>query len=83
MPWVIAFEEVPFMSPLYIFEMVVDMLFALDILITLNTAIKVSEDKIIVSRKQIFLDYLRGMLLIDIVAVFPFHAISDNQEGGG
>ena len=32
-------------------------------------------------RKQIFLSYLQGLLIIDIIAIFPFYLLNDGDSG--
>lgn len=81
MPWVLAFEEYSIGDPLFIWETLVDCLFAVDIIITLNTGLLLPNEEYINSHKEIFLHYLKGMLLIDILAVFPFYLISDFSGG--
>ena len=70
-PWIIAFEEVEIGSTLFYFELVIDSLFCLDIFITLNSAY-VAKETLVTSRWKIFTNYLTGLLLIDIIAIFPF-----------
>lgn len=78
MPFVIAFIDVDYDDPIFIFEAVLDGLFFTDILITLNTAVILKNGKILMSRYKIFKNYLKGMLVIDILAVIPFYLITES-----
>jgi len=79
MPWVIAFEEVEIGDPIFIFEMFLDVCFTFDIFITLNTALPIEGEKsVITDRKIIFKSYLKGMLLMDILAVIPFYLVTES-----
>ena len=74
MPYLVAFEDTEIGSSWWIVDTIVDILFALDIIVILNSAVR-EEDSIIADRKTIFCRYLKGALLIDIAAVFPFYLI--------
>ena len=75
-PWIIAFEEVTIGSTLFYIELAVDLLFFCDILVTLNSAYFQNEE-LITSRWAIFCNYLNGLLLIDIIAIFPFYVFEE------
>lgn len=75
MPYLVAFEEPKIGDSLWIVDTIVDVLFVFDIFVILNSAIP-SEDTLITSRSTIFFRYLKGALLIDLVAVFPFYLIT-------
>ena len=72
MPYLVAFEEPMIGDAWWIVDTVVDILFVFDIIVILNSAIPV-KDSMIIDRKTIFCRYLKGALLIDIVAVWPFY----------
>ena len=76
-PWVIAFEEVRLGSGLFYFELGVDCIFFADIVITLNSAY-FHQDKLVTSHWAIFKNYLGGLLLVDLVAVFPFFLLENS-----
>ena len=59
----------------------VDVLFAVDILITLNTAVQVAKAKFVTSRWSIFKRYLQGMLLLDVLSIFPFDIVHVESNG--
>ena len=71
-PWIIAFEEVSIGDSFFYIELMVDVLFFCDILVTLNTAFYVNEF-LEMDRYKIFKNYLKGFLLLDILAIFPFY----------
>mgnify|MGYP001133809363 CR=1 FL=1 len=78
-PWVVAFEEVQTLSTLFFVELTVDFLFFCDIIITLNTAYYDRDGLLVQSRRRIFSKYLKGMLLVDILAILPFQFFVGNQ----
>ncbi|CAG9314758.1 unnamed protein product [Blepharisma stoltei] len=59
-----------------------DLFFLFDVLINLNTAIYDSRGKLKTSRLIIFKDYLKGMLIIDIISIFPFYLLSLGSASG-
>mmetsp|Transcript_21503 Transcript_21503/g.3503 ORF Transcript_21503/g.3503 Transcript_21503/m.3503 type:complete len:90 (+) Transcript_21503:79-348(+) len=76
MPWVLAFEDLQIGDPLFYFELAIDIIFFFDILISLNSSYIKATGEIETSRKKIFVNYLKGMLIIDVLAVFPFFLLS-------
>jgi len=62
-------------------DTIVDWLFLCDIIIILNWAVIEGDDEdedadehlLITSRKDIFIRYLKGSLIIDVIAIFPFY----------
>jgi hypothetical protein len=48
--------------------------------IILNTAYYDTHQQLITDRREIFMNYLTGMMLIDLVTVFPFYAFDDSRE---
>lgn len=62
--------------------MFLDVCFTFDIFITLNTALQIEGEKgLITDRKSIFQTYLKGMLIMDILAVIPFYLVTESQGG--
>lgn len=54
-----------------VFEYIIDASFAMDIVLTFFTAIKV-KDHVIISKKTIAKLYLSGWFIIDVITTFPF-----------
>lgn len=79
MPWVMAFIEVQYMDSWFMIETVIDFLCICDIVITLNTPYYDLLGKLITSRKKIFLNYLKGFLIFDIISIFPFYLLENQQ----
>lgn len=79
MPWVMAFEEVVLVNSWFVAETLIDFIYFLDIIITLNTAYYDLFGRIIVDRKKIFMNYLRGLLLIDIISITPFYLLEQGS----
>lgn len=82
MPWAMAFEETSYESNYFIIETLIDFLFMLDIIVTFNTAYFNEKDKLVTDRRMIAKRYLKGMLLVDLIAVLPFHLMSGDYDGG-
>ena len=64
------------MSTFDILNYFIDFLFALDIVLNLNTTYqdsKTGDEK--VKRKDITLNYLTGMFVIDVLATVPFYEV--------
>jgi len=60
-------------TPLLVFNLCVDLMFIVDILINFRTTfVKQSTDEVISSPKQIALHYLKTWFLVDFVAAIPF-----------
>ena len=60
-------------TPLFVFNLFVDFLFIVDILINFRTTfIKPTTDEVISAPKQIALHYLKSWFVVDFVAAIPF-----------
>ena len=79
MPYLISFVDVEIMSTWFWIDTTVDILFFFDIVIILNTAL-IHEGQTITDRAIIFKSYLKGMLIIDVLAIFPFALITQGAN---
>ena len=70
----IYFDEDEKVSSIYI-NAIVDCCFFLDILVTFNTAVHVSQVKIVEDRKQIAKMYLKKWFWIDLLVTLPYDQI--------
>ena len=77
MPWVMAFEEVRLVNTWYVIETYIDCVCFLDILVTLNTAYYDLLGRIVSNRRKIFMNYLKGLLMIDLISITPFYLIEN------
>jgi hypothetical protein len=75
MPYKMAFIDTTSDSWFYL-ELCIDILFMCDVAITLNTAYN-TVNGLVVSRKHIFLNYLKGWLLFDLMASLPMGVLED------
>lgn len=80
MPWIIAFEDVEIGNGWFIVETLVDLIFFTDICITLNTSYYNKAGDLVSSRWKIFFHYLTGMMVIDIISVFPFYLVFNSNH---
>jgi hypothetical protein len=80
-PYRIAFGGIEDPLEWAIFNTLIDMLFAVDIIIIFNTAVYDSEYRIIEDRKIIARNYLSFWLWIDLLAIVPFEAFVDQSQG--
>lgn len=62
-------------------DIVVDVLFFIDILVTLNTALPGPHKSLVTSRVHIFKVYLCGWLLLDLLSIFPFDLLDIDSTG--
>ena len=75
MPYRLAFIDHVWFDTWFWVELTVDALFLMDFLVNLNTAYFNIDGDLVVSRRRIFLMYLRGWMLLDLLAVIPFNLI--------
>jgi potassium voltage-gated channel Eag-related subfamily H protein 8 len=62
----------------FIIDVIIDILFFLDVVVNLNLAFFDLENEIVTSRKRILQNYARGWLAIDLIACIPLnYAISE------
>ena len=90
MPYVLVFfdyDDNDWTNPWVIFQMMVDMLFWLDLLMNLISAYYNEEGILVRMPKEILVNYLKGWLFIDLIACLPFNYIGDafidNSSNGG
>jgi hypothetical protein len=75
MPFKVCFIESFSMSWL-VFDTLIDSIFLTDMIIVLNSPfINFKRKEIVISRKKIFINYLKGWLLIDFCSSFPLDFI--------
>ena len=60
----------------------IDIFFALDIIITFNTAIQDEKGRVIDDLCGIAKDYISGWFFIDFISVFPMDLILEKASGG-
>lgn len=80
MPWVLAFEEVITSKTWFIFDVLIDVIYFIDILITSNLAYKDEKGKLVTTRSSILRNYITGMLFFDILAVIPINMITNTDQ---
>lgn len=79
LPWNIAFEGDELLEPLY-FDLVVNSVFLLDIIVNFNTAVyqeKEMKTVLVYDRKEIAKAYLKGWFVLDTISCIPFDYITD------
>lgn len=75
LPYQLAFNE--FIGNTWEFlDEITDILYITDIIIHLNTAITLENGKLSYNRKQIFLNYLKSWLIIDVISSFPLKRLA-------
>lgn len=82
MPWVIAFENGLPWTGIFIFEVIVDFLFFVDILITFNSAYIGKDKQLVESRSEIAKSYVKGMFFLDLISIVPFYLLDDSNSSG-
>lgn len=71
------------MNPLALIDLIVDIMFLIDILINFRTTYVNKHDQVVAHPGKIALHYFKGWFLIDVVAAIPFDLMligSDTQE---
>lgn len=79
MPYRVAFINVDSETWQQI-ENAVDLIFFVDVLVTLNVSYYDNDNTLVTSRKKIFLTYLKSWLIVDLVASFPQNLIFNSQQ---
>lgn len=74
-PFVLAFIESRDFDQWFIIDSILTGVFFLDVWITMNTSYYDKDSKLITERASIFINYLKGWLLVDLVACMPFDLI--------
>jgi len=90
-PYRIGFGvDVPVASPMFWFEVFVDLYFVLDIIINFRTGFRDSEGEMVVDSKAVAMAYLKNWFVLDVVACLPityveliFKAAGVGEGGGG
>lgn len=78
MPWVMAFEDIVMFNFWFCIEITVDMFCFCDMIVTLNTPYYDLLGKIVVSKRKIFVNYLKGSLVFDLISIFPFYLLESH-----
>ena len=76
-PFNVAFLDDENVAPWIQINLIVDVLFICDILVTFNSAFYDSSQLLIFSRRAITLHYIRSWFFLDLVACFPFYLLPD------
>lgn len=76
MPWIMAFKDIEG-SDWQKLEILIDCIYFFDILVNANLAYY-DKDELVFDRREIFFNYLKGMMIVDIAAVFPFHYLGNS-----
>jgi hypothetical protein len=58
----------------------VDVCFLFDIAVILNTAYYDAHFQLVTDRGMVFRNYLTGMLLVDVITIFPFYALDIGRQ---
>ncbi|CAG9331513.1 unnamed protein product [Blepharisma stoltei] len=74
-PYVVSFLDPHEFDGWFIFDVLVNICFIIDIVWTLNTAFYDVDGILVTERKAIFKNYLKGWLILDVVACIPMGLI--------
>ena len=80
MPFRLAFMDSEMYTMAFWVEVVVDVLFFVDVLVRVNSAFVDNDGNLITNRKVIFFKYLKSWLLVDLAACFPFYLFHDDSS---
>jgi len=71
----------------FIFELLLDLLFIIDLFINFMSALEISDEEVDVRFKSIAVSYMKGWFFLDIIACIPFQLIElmlpEEQASGG
>ena len=81
-PFLVAFKDFDPAGPYYKFEIFVDLFFAMDIVVSLNSEYKTEAGKILNSKREIYKHYVQDNYKKDIVILFPFFLLIKDQNSG-
>lgn len=79
MPWVMAFEDIQMFNFWFIIEIIVDGFCLCDIIVTLNTPYYDLLGKLVINRRKILVNYLKGSLLFDLISILPFYLLESHK----
>mmetsp|Transcript_11318 Transcript_11318/g.22262 ORF Transcript_11318/g.22262 Transcript_11318/m.22262 type:complete len:691 (-) Transcript_11318:114-2186(-) len=82
MPYRISFVDKDDKDGWWYWELLVDFGFFMDILVTCFSAFTNSESEVVTDLKAIVFQYIKTWMLIDIIAIFPFDLINEEQASG-
>ena len=80
MPFALAFIDSQPYDSWFVFDLVIDILFFIDVVVNCNTAYYNSEGTLVSSRIKIFANYIKSWLIIDLIACFPFEFFQDEKS---
>jgi len=64
-------------------DLIVDLIFGADILLSFHTAVKGDDDKLIFDKSVIARDYLKGWFLVDFFSTVPMDQLIEMAMSGG
>lgn len=79
MPVVLAFKEVKPFNVWFVFEVLIDCIYIVDIIVNANLAFKDSSKKIVYKHSDIIKNYLKGYFIIDLLSIIPFRYFFSNS----
>ena len=89
MPWRMAFIDPKLWSDWFLVELVIDLLFFIDVIVNCFSAYLDADQQLITSRRKILVKYATGWMILDIVACIPFDLFvigrgksKDNEDNG-
>lgn len=74
-PLVIAFLDTSSFDMWFVLDTIIDFCYILDVIVNCNTAFFDQHAALKYTRKEIVLNYLKGWMIIDILACIPFSAV--------
>ena len=75
-----AFIDATPFNDWFVFELVIDILFFLDILVNCFSAYLDEEGNLISNRRQILITYAQSWFFLDVMACFPFWLFESEDE---
>lgn len=79
MPFALAFIDSEPYDAWFLFDLVIDILFFIDVVVNCMTAFYDSGGQLVTSHGSIFFNYLKSWMIIDILACFPFGYLEESE----
>jgi len=80
MPYRIAFIDNKLFDEWFFLDLMIDILFFIDVIVNMTSAYYDNEGRLVTSRYMIMVNYLTSWMIIDVLACIPFNMIDMKNE---
>jgi hypothetical protein len=75
-----AFLETEMWDDWFFVELCIDILFFIDVLVNCFSAYMTEEGELVTNRRKIMFRYMRGWMVLDLIACFPFSLLESTDS---